>query len=238
MELGVNIDHIATLRNARASATPDIVECAGICLKTGAQYIVVHLRKDRRHIKDKDLELLCKKYRKHIHLECAATAEMEKIALKLRPGSVCIVPEMPGELTTQGGLKLTPAVIKNLKSMTAKLKKAKIKVSLFIDPSEKAVKTAAAIGADIVELSTKDYSEAKGERAQRARLAEVKEAASAAHKLGLEVHSGHGLDYKNVLDIAAIENMACLNIGFSIVAKSVYTGLQNAVKEMIDLTAV
>ena len=160
LKLGVNIDHIATLRQARRAAWPDPVDAAAVCLETGADFIVVHLRKDERHINEKDLALLCKTFPGKIHLECSYTPELEKAALKYKPYSVCIVPEEPGEVTTTGGLKFTPQVKARLLEMIERLHKKGILVSLFVSPDAASVRTAAKLGADIVELCTRDYSEA------------------------------------------------------------------------------
>ncbi|MDR0953091.1 MAG: pyridoxine 5'-phosphate synthase [Elusimicrobiota bacterium] len=232
VKLGVNIDHIATLRQARGLESPDPVEAAKVCLTLGAEYIVMHIRRDRRHMQDGDLERLTKKYRKHIHLEMAATREMVELALKHKPGSVCLVPEYPNELTTSGGLKLDKKNEASLKIICARLQKAGIKVSLFINPTPNDVRASKRIGADIVELCTKDYSEAKTERQRQNLLEHIEMSAILGKELGLEIHSGHGLDYENVEDIADIATMECLNIGFSIIARSVFVGLPQAILEM------
>jgi len=232
VKLGVNIDHIATLRQARGHNTPDPVEAAEACLALGADYIVLHIRRDRRHVQEGDLERLVKKYRKQIHLEMANTREMVEIALKYKPGSVCIVPEYPNELTTSGGLKLDDRTTASIRSTTQKLQRAGIAVSLFLDPSPNDLRRAKRIGADIVELCTKDYSEAKTERERIKLLDEISMSAVLAKELGLRLHSGHGLDTANVGDIAAINGMECLNIGFSIIARAVFIGLPQALLEI------
>ncbi len=238
MELGVNIDHVATLRNARGINNPDVAHAAKTAISLGAEYIVIHLRGDERHIKETDLKTLTSLFPKHIHLECACNKRMEKLALKYKPYSVCIVPEGPGELTTMGGLKLTPAAIKNLTDMTKNLKKAGIKVSLFIDPKAYDVRVAKKIGADIIELSTKDYAEAQTRTQRYECLEDLAMCSILGKELGFEVHSGHGLDYENVKYVAQLEGMQCLNIGFSIIARAFHVGFTAAVMEMKEKICV
>ena len=235
MQLGVNIDHIATLRQARGGNTPSPLEAAAVCLNLGAEYIVVHLRKDRRHIQENDLRLLTKNFRKNIHLEMSATQELTDLAVKYKPASVCLVPEYANELTTSGGLKLDDKNKAELKQVITRLKKAGIKVSLFIDPKANAVRAAYNLGADIVEICTKDYSKAKTQKQAQTLLREVALCAILGRELNLEVHSGHGLNYANVRDVALIDAMQCLNIGFSIIARSVFVGLPQALLEMREL---
>ena len=235
LKLGVNIDHIATLRQARRAAWPDPVDAAAVCLETGADFIVVHLRKDERHINEKDLSLLCKTFPGKIHLECSYTPELEKAALKYKPYSVCIVPEEPGEVTTTGGLKFTPQVEARLLEMIERLHKKGILVSLFVSPDASSVRTAAKLGADIVELCTRDSSEATTAKQTQKLLQDLALSTLLAKELGLEVHAGHGLDYHNVLAVADIGGMSCMNIGFSIVTRSVFAGLPAAVSEMKEL---
>ncbi len=235
LKLGVNIDHVATLRNARKAAYPDPIDAAAICLAAGADFIVVHLRKDQRHITQKDVEQLCKLFPGKIHLECAATDFAEKIALKCKPHSVCIVPEVPGEVTTTGGLKFTPAVQKRIFSMVEKLHKKHILVSLFIDPVAADLRVAARLGADIVELCTRQYSEAKTAKQCQKQVQDLALSALLAQELGMQVHAGHGLDYHNVLAVADIGGISCMNIGFSIITRSLFAGLPSAVEEMKNL---
>lgn len=235
MELGVNIDHLATLRQARRAAYPDPVDMAEMALASGADYIVVHLRKDQRHITEKDVARLCKKFKGKIHLECSYTPWLESVALKYKPHSVCIVPEEPGEVTTTGGLKFTKETCARVAQMTEALQKKKIRVSLFVSPMANDIRTAAKLGADIVELCTRDYSEATSKKNAQKCLQDLALSALLAKELGLEVHAGHGLDYQNVLAVADIGGMACMNIGFAIVARSVAVGLPKAVKEMKTL---
>lgn len=235
VKLGVNIDHIATLRQARQVGYPDLLTAGKLAKQHGADFIVIHLRHDRRHIQDDDVKTLVKHLKLPIHVEMAATDEMKKIALKLKPHSVCIVPEQPNELTTQGGLKLTPASTKKIKQFITALHKKKIKASLFLDPNLKDIQIAKDIGADIVELSTKVYSECKNIKQTTKELKKLTEASLLVNKLKMELHSGHGLDYFNVQEIAALPKMRCLNIGFSIIANSVFVGLDNAIKNMKKL---
>lgn len=235
LKLGVNIDHVATLRQARREAFPDPVDAAAVCLSTGADYIVVHLRKDQRHINEKDLARLCKNFPGKIHLECSYTPEMERAALKYKPFSVCIVPEEPGEVTTQGGLKFSPKVNKKIFQMIEALHKKKIRVSLFVSPTAADIRAAARLGADIVELCTRDYSEATTPKKAQKLLQDLALSTLLAKELGLEVHAGHGLDYHNVLAVADIGGMACMNIGFSIITRSLFAGLPTAVSEMKGL---
>ena len=235
IQLGVNIDHIATLRQARGESYPDTFEAARILLALGADYIVIHVRRDRRHMQDTDLQRLCKAFAKQVHLEMSPTEEMIDLALKYKPYSVCIVPEYPNELTTSGGLRLGDMDTKELKQKIARLKKEGIKVSLFINPKANDVRAAYKLGADIVELCTKDYSKAKTQKQAQSFLNEISLCSLLARELNLEVHSGHGLNYNNVRDIALIDAMQCLNIGFSIIARSVFVGLPQALLEMRNL---
>ena len=235
LKLGVNIDHIATLRQARRAPYPDPVDAAAVCLSTGADYIVVHLRKDQRHIQEKDVARLCKYFPGKIHLECSASAEMEKAALKYKPFSVCIVPEEPGEVTTTGGLKFTPKTNKRLLEMIERLHEKHILVSLFVSPVAQDIRTAAKLGADIVEICTRDYSESTSAKQAKKQLEDIALAALLANELGLEVHAGHGLDYHNVLAVADIGGISCMNIGFSIITRSLFAGIPTAVSEMKGL---
>ena len=235
LKLGVNIDHIATLRRARRASFPDPLLAAELCLCVGADYIVIHVRNDERHMTEKDLARLCKVYRRYIHLECNSSEKMQKMALKYKPFSVCIVPEQPGEITTMGGLKFTPKNFARIQAMTKALQKKNIKVSLFVDPDPSAIRSAARCGADIVELCTRNYSEANTKREKNKLLRELALAALLANELGLEVHAGHGLNYQNVLPVADLCGISCMNIGFSIISHAVLAGLPNAVCAMKEL---
>ena len=235
LKLGVNIDHVATLRQARRASCPVPEDAADVSLHSGADYIVVHLRRDERHICKQDVARLCKKFPGKIHLECSISPAMEKAALTYKPFSVCLVPEKPGEVTTTGGLRFSPAVNKRLQEMITRLHKKNILVSLFVSPAQADIQTAARVGADIVELCTRDYSEAASVSARRKELKKLVLATQQAQRLGLEVHAGHGLDYQNVQAVAQIKGMACMNIGFSILARALFTGLGSAVHAMKDL---
>lgn len=235
LKLGVNIDHVATLRHARGATFPDPLMAAELCLCVGADYIVIHVRQDERHMTEKDLARLCKKYRNYIHLECNFSEKMEKMVLKYKPASVCVVPELPGEVTTTGGLKFTPKNFDRIRQMTEALQKKKIKVSLFVDPEPSSIRAAAKCGADMVELCTKNYSEATTKKQRQVLLRDLALAALLARELGMEVHAGHGLDYENVLPVADLCGISCMNIGFSIVSRAVLAGLPNAVCAMKEL---
>jgi pyridoxine 5-phosphate synthase len=231
IKLGVNIDHIATLRNARGEKNPDTVEAARVVYTSGGDMVVMHLRQDRRHIQDSDVERVRHEVKGLIHLEMAATAEMEKIALRVRPDSVCLVPEGPKELTTQGGMKLdkkTPELEKIIKNLS----KAGIEVSVFTDPEPGAIRAAHNMGADAIELCTSKYSEAWGKKLQAKELEKLQLAGYLVKELEMELHAGHGLDYYNVVPVARIEGMDCLNIGFSIISRGMFVGLKSAVAEM------
>ena len=235
VKLGVNIDHIATLRQARQVGYPNLLTAGKLAKEHGADFIVMHLRHDRRHIQDADVKNLVKNLKLPIHVETASTTEMQKIALKIKPNSVCIVPEKPNELTTEGGLKLTPASIKKIKSFITALHKKNIKASLFLDPNLKDIQTAKDIGSDIVELSTKKYSECKTFKQTSKEIEVLTKASLLVNKLKMELHSGHGLDYENVQEIATLPKMKCLNIGFSIISRSLFSGFGNAIEEMKNL---
>lgn len=231
VKLGVNIDHIATLRNARGEKNPDTVEAARVVYTSGGDMVVMHLRQDRRHIQDSDVERVRHEVKGLIHLEMAATSEMEKIALRVRPDSVCLVPEGPRELTTQGGMKLdkkTPELEKIIKNLS----KAGIEVSVFTDPEPGAIRAAHNMGADAIELCTSKYSEAWGKKLQAKELEKLQLAGYLVKELEMELHAGHGLDYYNVVPVARIEGMDCLNIGFSIISRGLFVGLKSAVSEM------
>jgi len=233
--LGVNIDHIATLRQQRREGHPDLLESAKIVLQSGADGITVHLREDRRHIQDADVSLL-RGYVPRLNLEMAATKEMVGIATAIRPDFCCLVPEKREELTTEGGLNVITQRVQ-LIPVISSLKAAGIKVSLFIDASEEQIAVAAEIGADLIEIHTGDYARLSG-TARDTRLFSIIQATAFARRLGLRVNAGHGLDYTNVRDIAAIPEIEELNIGFSIVCRAMFVGLSQAVKEMKSLLAV
>ncbi|MBI5631542.1 MAG: pyridoxine 5'-phosphate synthase [Elusimicrobia bacterium] len=233
VKLGVNIDHIATLRQARRDIDPDPVAAALVCLRSGADMIVAHLRQDRRHVQDEDLMKLCR-LKGDIHLELSSVPEMTAIALKAKPDSVCLVPERPREITTEGGLNLE-AEQRRLGKAIAALKKAGIEVSLFIDPEAGSVRAAKKLGADTVELCTTSYCQARGRGKVQDELERLELAGYLAQELGLSLHAGHGLDYHNVEAVARIPHLSALNIGFSIIARAVFVGLKSAVSEMKNL---
>ncbi len=234
MKLAVNVDHFATIREARRSNEPEPILAALLAEQAGAEGVVCHIRGDRRHIKERDLKLFKEAVKTKLNIEMAATEEMKKIALEIRPDVVSLVPERPEELTTEGGLD----VISNEKHLgphIKELQKAGIKVSIFVDPDLKQIDTCRKLGVNLIEINTGKYADLKpGEERDKA-LNEIKKAAEHGHKLGLEVHAGHGLDYKNVLPVAAIPEITEFSIGFSIVARSAIVGVERAVREMVDL---
>lgn len=230
VKLGVNIDHVATLRQARREVDPDPVSAARVARAAGADLIVCHLRQDRRHIQDRDLHNLRKVLKTGLHVEMADRPEMLKIALAVKPDWVCLVPETPDEVTTQGGLDLKAA--KGVEKTIKKLTDAGIGVSVFVDPEAVAVRMAHNFGADAVELCTSEYAKSVGRHRQHTELERLQLAGYLAHELKLELHAGHALDYSNVAPVAQIPHMKCLNIGFAVVARSIFMGLKPAVIEM------
>lgn len=239
VKLGVNIDHVATIRQARRSTVPDPVTAAAICELAGANSITVHLREDRRHIQDRDVMILRETIKTKLNLEMAASKEIVEIAVKILPDYVCLVPEKRQELTTEGGLDAAGQK-KELKEVIKKLKDNGIFVSLFIDPDENQIKAAHEIGADCVELHTGKYAQVYNHQQIECinEFKRLEDAGSCARKLGLVLNAGHGLDYDNVAQVAGIKEMNELNIGFSIIAKAVFVGLDRAVKEMKELINV
>jgi pyridoxine 5-phosphate synthase len=233
MRLAVNIDHIATIREARKAREPEPVAAALLAELAGAQGITVHLRGDRRHIKDRDVELLRQVVSTKLNIEMAATAEMTAIAARVHPDQVTLVPEQPHELTTQGGLDVVANRV-GVRDAVAALRRAGIVVSIFIDPDPSQVVASREVGADAVEINTGAYAEAPP-AGRVPRLAAIRQAAETAAAQGLEVLAGHGLTYVNIHEIAAIREIVELNIGHSIVARSALVGLERAVREMIAL---
>ena len=225
LRLGVNIDHVATLRNARGGAHPDPVAAARLAMEAGADGITAHLREDRRHIRDADMRRLKDEVALPLNLEMAATEEMLGIALAIRPNACCLVPEKREERTTEGGLDVAGQEA-YLTDFCAKLKATGIRSSLFIDPVAAQVEASNRIGADIVELHTGAYAEGKNE------LDHLRDAATLAHSLGIEVHAGHGLTFANVALIAAIPEVVELNIGHFLIGEAVTMGLKPAILEM------
>ena len=233
MLLGVNIDHIATIRQARGTSYPDPVAAAYLAEQAGADSITVHLREDRRHIRDRDVRLLRETMSTPMNLEMAMTEEMLAIAEDIKPAFCCLVPEKRAELTTEGGLDVEGQAAK-IKESCARLEAAGIRVSLFIDPAETQV-AAAAAAAPCIEIHTGDYADAKDEKGRLRALNRVIRAVDQAADLGLKVNAGHGLNYQNVMPIAAIPKIRELNIGHSIIARAVLSGLPEAVREMKSL---
>jgi len=230
-KLGVNIDHVATLRQARFTTYPDVIEAAKICEKSGADGITVHLREDRRHIQERDVYLLRKIVRTKLNLEMALSDEIVEFALKVVPDEVCIVPERRRELTTEGGLDAWGEKGR-LAGVVRRLKKKGILVSLFINAEPKQVRAAKEVGANCVELHTGAYAEAKSEKSRLRELKKLKQAGKLAVELGLRLNAGHGLNYDNVRPVARIPGVGDLNIGHSIISRSVFVGLAQAVREM------
>ncbi len=229
--LGVNIDHIATLRQARGTIYPDPVQAAFIAEQAGADLITVHLREDRRHIQDRDIELLSQTIQTRMNLEMAVTAEMVGIACKHRPSDCCLVPEKREELTTEGGLDVKNNLTR-IKDATTELQENGVEVSLFIDPAKEQLDAALETGARVVEIHTGHYADAKTPAEQKKELAEIIAGVEYAHDIGLKVNAGHGLHYHNVEPVAALAPIRELNIGHAIIARAVITGLDSAVREM------
>lgn len=234
MLLGVNIDHIATLRNARGGSEPDLLECAKICEKVGVEGITTHLREDRRHIKDIDVQTIKKVIKTRLNLEMAMTDEMQKIALELKPAACCIVPEKRQELTTEGGLDVAGQLDRAI-AFVKPLENVGIAVSLFIDPNSEQVIASQKTGAQFIELHTGQFAEAFGTPAEEKEFLKLKEAAILAQTLGLKVNAGHGLNYNNVHRMKEIPGLVELNIGHSIISKAIFVGMESAVKEMKEL---
>ena len=234
--LGVNIDHVATLRQARGTTYPSPIEAALAAEDAGADYITLHLREDRRHIQDRDVEQLRKRLRTRMNLECAVTPEMIAFALAVRPDDVCLVPERRAEVTTEGGLDVVRQ-LEPVKAACLALEKASIRVALFIDPDIHQIDAAATIGVPVVELHTGRYADACDAGKASTELEQVKRVARYAVEKGLHVNAGHGLNYDNVKPVAALHDVRELNIGHAIVARSVFTGMSNAVREMKSLLA-
>ncbi|HEY7318301.1 MAG TPA: pyridoxine 5'-phosphate synthase [Candidatus Binatia bacterium] len=235
IRLGVNVDHVATVRQARRVQVPDPVEAALLAEKAGADGITVHLREDRRHIQERDVEALRQRLKTKLNLEMAVTPAMVAFAEKLRPDDACFVPEKREELTTEGGLD----VLGNRQRVLAALRRLRergIHVSLFIDPEKSQIETSKAVGADAVEIHTGNYCNAAPTNRQKECDA-VASSAALARSLGLEVHGGHGLDYDNVTPIAVLPEIVELNIGHSIIARAVIVGIEQAVREMKEILA-
>lgn len=234
MQLTVNIDHIATLREARGGVEPDPVTAAHLCELAGAHGIVCHLREDRRHINDRDLRLLRETIKTKLDLEMAATEEIIRIAIDTLPELATLVPERRQELTTEGGLDVR-GNRHRLRDVIKELHKAEIRVSLFIDPVREQIEAAREVEADTVEIHTGEYANARSEEQQSELLEVVRDAAKFARELGLRVNAGHGLNYFNIIPFRTIEEIEEVSIGHAIIARAMFVGLDRAVKEMIDL---
>ena len=230
-KLGVNIDHVATIRNARGETYPNPLKAALIAQRSGANSVTIHLREDRRHIRDNDLKKIKKKLKIPLNLEIAPTNEMLKIAIKNKPNFVCIVPEKRKEITTEGGLNIKKNK-KFLQKMIVALKKNKIRVSLFIEPKINDIKLSRSLGANCVELHTGNFCNLlnKGKKIKKSFL-KLKNSADYAKKIGLNVHAGHGLTYKSAYKISKIRNISEFNIGHFIISESLFLGLKNAIKK-------
>lgn len=230
LRLGVNIDHVATIRNARGGVHPDPVHAAKLAEKAGADGITAHLREDRRHISDSDIARLMDAIVLPLNLEIAATNEMLAIALRHKPHAACIVPEKREERTTEGGLDVVSG-FKTLEPVIAKLRDAGIRVSLFVEPDARQLEAAAKLKADIVELHTGRYCDTVGS-AQEAELKRIIDAAASADALGLECHAGHGLTFDTVSPVAAITDVVELNIGHFLIGEAIFSGLDSAIRRM------
>ncbi|MGH7765899.1 MAG: pyridoxine 5'-phosphate synthase [Candidatus Binatia bacterium] len=232
IRLGVNVDHVATVRQARGIDIPDPVAAALLAEKGGADGITVHLREDRRHIQQRDVERLRAKLKVKLNLEMAVTPEMIRLAEEIRPDDACFVPERRQELTTEGGLDVASQKFK-IRDAALRLQARGIRVGLFVDPDEKQIEASNETGAHAVEIHTGGYANAKGDGSQE--LGAIAAAVALARRLGLEVHAGHGLNYENVTPIARIPEIVELNIGHSIVARAIMVGMEQAVREMKEL---
>lgn len=232
--LGLNIDHVATIRQARGGNDPDPITAACIAELSGAEAITVHLREDRRHIQDRDVRILKQILKSRLNLEMAATEEIQKIALEIIPYSCTLVPEKRQEITTEGGLDVA-SNIEYMTKFTKTLNDKGIIVSMFIDPDSTQIEASAKAGAQFIELHTGQYAEKFNTPDEEKELNKLIEAAQLAEKMGLKVNAGHGLNYFNVKPVAAIDNMNELNIGHSIISKAVFVGLDRAVRDMINL---
>jgi pyridoxine 5-phosphate synthase len=234
MRLAINIDHIATLRNARGGAYPDPTEAAAICESAGASGIVCHLREDRRHIRDADVRSLRESVKGKLDLEMGATDEIVQIALDISPDFVTLVPEHRRELTTEDGLDVH-ANQHHLEQVIKRFHRHKIPVSLFINPIPEDIDLARALGSDMIEIHTGEYAENRDLRKQRELLGQIQRGATHAKSIGLGVNAGHGIDYTNIAPIAAIPDIDELSIGYAVIARSLFVGLENAVREMLAL---
>ena len=235
IRLGINIDHVATLRNARGESYPDVIKAAKIVEKSGADLITIHVREDRRHINEKDLEDILKVTKIPVNLEIALNSEMLKIATHYKPQSICFVPEKRQELTTEGGLD----VIKNFDKLKKTLKHfsdTNIKIALFVDPDKDQLMATQKLGVKTIELHTGNYANAyMNKNNVELELNKIRESSDFAKKIGLNCHAGHGLTFDNVSSIVAINNIEELNIGHFIIADSIFNGLENSIKKMLKI---
>lgn len=234
MKLAINIDHVATGRNARGDVEPDPVKAALLCEEAGAVGIVCHLREDRRHIKDEDVRRLRSAIKKKLDLEMAATEEIISIAIKTKPDLVTIVPERRQELTTEGGLDVVNQK-KFFENVIKRFRQNRIPVSLFINPEESQVRASADIGTDMIEIHTGEYAQAKTEQEVKEQLARIQEAAKLGKSLNIGVNAGHGLDYQNIKPVAAIKEIDEVSIGYAVIVRALFVGLHQAVREMVGL---
>jgi pyridoxine 5-phosphate synthase len=234
MRLAINIDHIATLRNARGGVVPDPVKAALVCEEAGAVGIVCHLREDRRHIKDDDVRRLRSLIKKKLDLEMAANEEIIGIAIKTKPDLVTLVPERRLELTTEGGLDVV-AQKKYLSEVVKQFRQNNISVSLFVDPTEAQIRASADIGTDMIEIHTGEYADAKTESESKKQFQRIQDAAKLGKSLNLGVNAGHGLDYENVAAVAAIREIDEMSIGHAVIVRALFVGLDQAVREMMKL---
>lgn len=234
MRLCINIDHIATLRNARGGLIPDPIIAARIVEKAGADGIVCHLREDRRHINDRDVKQLRGLIKTKLDLEMSATSEIIKIALQIKPDLVTLVPEKRKELTTEGGIDVV-LLKSRLRKVINQFHDHGISVSLFVDPIQSQIEASRLINADMVELHTGEYADAQSNKERKKHLKQIKSTAEFARKIGLIVNAGHGLDYNNIKPITKIKEIEEVSIGFAVIARAVEVGLENAVREMVDL---
>ena len=236
MRFFVNVDHVATVREARKTVEPDPVQAALLAETAGAHGITVHLREDRRHIQDQDVRSLADSLRTPLNLELASAPDIVELALELQPHQATVVPERREEITTEGGLDLTgPGAVDRVAPVVARLGEGGIRTSLFIDPEPAALEASAALGVAAVELHTGEYANAAAPGERDAQLRRLTEAALLGRELGLDVHAGHGLTYENVIPVAAILDLEELNIGHSVISRAVLVGMERAVREMGEL---
>ncbi len=232
--LAVNVDHIATIRQARLAKEPDPVHAAFLAELGGAMGIIVHLREDRRHIQDRDVRLLKQTIKTKLHLEMAATIEMQEIALNIKPYMVCLVPEKRQELTTEGGLEVASR-IDNLREYIKPIKDAGIKISLFIDAEKSQIEAAKEVGSEYIEIHTGHYADATNEVERKKELKKILKAITFAQNMGLKVNLGHGLNYENIWAFSKVKGIKEYSIGHSIVARAALVGMEKAVRDMVEI---